>query len=104
MALGTEGEDRPPRSLPENAVAHLEYDNASDRYRVRFRYGGKGYKRSLKMADEGEAKSVLAFNEANGALLWNSGTQMKDPTTAPLTVANGQVFVQSGKKLYVWGL
>jgi outer membrane protein assembly factor BamB len=52
----------------------------------------------------GEAKSVLAFNEANGALLWNSGTQMKDPTTAPLTVANGQVFVQSGKKLYVWGL
>ena len=59
IALGIEGEDRPSQSLPGNAVAHLEYDDASGRYRIRFRYGGKEYKRSLKTAGEGEANSVL---------------------------------------------
>jgi outer membrane protein assembly factor BamB len=52
----------------------------------------------------GAGNSVLAFNEANGSLLWNSSTQMKSPTTVPVTVANGQMFVQSGEKLYAWGL
>jgi outer membrane protein assembly factor BamB len=52
----------------------------------------------------GAGKSVLAFNEVGGALLWSSNTAMKSPTTTPATVVDGQMFVQSGTKLYAWGL
>jgi outer membrane protein assembly factor BamB len=52
----------------------------------------------------GAGKSVLAFSEVGGALLWSSGNLLTANTPAPVTVANGQMFVQSGTQLYAWGL
>ena len=40
-------------------MASIEFDKASDRYRIRFRYGGKPFKRSLKTSEEREARSIL---------------------------------------------
>lgn len=40
-------------------MACIEFDKASDRYRIRFRYGGKPFKRSLKTSEEREALSIL---------------------------------------------
>ena len=36
-------------------MASLEFDELSGRYRIRFRYGGKPYKRSMKTSDRNEA-------------------------------------------------
>jgi outer membrane protein assembly factor BamB len=52
----------------------------------------------------GAGNSVMAFNEVGGALLWSSGTTMVGPTSYPAMVEDGQMFVQSGGKLYAWGL
>jgi outer membrane protein assembly factor BamB len=52
----------------------------------------------------GEGKSVLAFNEMTGAPLWSSGSTLKWVTSSPVTVEDGQMFVQSGSKLYAFGL
>jgi outer membrane protein assembly factor BamB len=52
----------------------------------------------------GPSASVLAFNELTGAPLWSSGSIFTTPTIAPVAVADGQLFVQSGKYLYVFGL
>jgi outer membrane protein assembly factor BamB len=52
----------------------------------------------------GEGKSVLAFNEMTGAPLWSSGSTLKSTTASPVTVEDGQMFVQSGSKLYAFGL
>jgi integrase len=41
-------------------MASLEFDAASGRYRLRFRYGGKPYKRSIKTKDQTEAEGVAA--------------------------------------------
>ena len=40
-------------------MACIELDEASGRYRIRFRYGGKPFKRSLKTSEEKEARSIL---------------------------------------------
>src|SRR5262245_16930110 len=45
-------------------MAHLERDEASGLWRIRFRFGGRPFKRSLKTADRPEAESVLKRVEA----------------------------------------
>ena len=40
-------------------MAYLEVDNASSNYRIRFRYGGRPFKRSLKTRNRIEAEGVL---------------------------------------------
>ncbi len=52
----------------------------------------------------GAAGLVVALSEADGSHLWDSGTIMTSPTQGSVTVANGQVFVQSGSRLYAFGL
>ena len=39
-------------------MAYLEIDTTSGLYRIRFRYGGRPYKRSLKTSDRVEAEGV----------------------------------------------
>ena len=41
-------------------MASLEYDVASNRYRLRFRYAGRAYKRSLKTTNQREARTVAS--------------------------------------------
>ncbi len=50
-------------------MAHLEHNDASERYRIRFGYGSKEYRRSLKTADRVEANSVLGRVEETIRLL-----------------------------------
>ena len=52
----------------------------------------------------GEARSVLAFNEVNGTKLWSSGDLFKASLVHPVTVADGQMFIQDNKKIYAFGL
>ena len=40
-------------------MASLEFDRASETYRVRFRYAGREYKRSLKTSDRKVARGLL---------------------------------------------
>lgn len=40
-------------------MATLEFDNTSQRYRVRFRFGRREYKRSLKTSDKRESRALL---------------------------------------------
>ena len=42
-----------------NVVAFLELDEASGRFRIRFDYGGREFKRSVKTRDEGVAQGIL---------------------------------------------
>ena len=39
-------------------MAHLQHDAASDRYRIRFRFAGQEYKRSIKTADPRSAEAA----------------------------------------------
>ena len=50
-------------------MASLEYDAASSRYRLRFRYADRAYKRSLKTTDQCEAKTVASRVEETIRLL-----------------------------------
>ena len=50
-------------------MASLEFDELSGRYRIRFRYGGQPYKRSLKTTDVKEAQGVLGRVEETIRLL-----------------------------------
>ena len=50
-------------------MASLEFDPASGRYRIRFRYRGKPYKRSLKTVDKREAESLVGRVEDTLRLL-----------------------------------
>jgi outer membrane protein assembly factor BamB len=52
----------------------------------------------------GAGASVLALNEITGAPLWTSGTTLHAVTNTPVTVMDGQMFVQSGSVLYAFGL
>jgi outer membrane protein assembly factor BamB len=52
----------------------------------------------------GAGDSVLAFDELTGAPLWSSGSALPASVRTPVTVADGQMFVQSGGALYAWGL
>jgi integrase len=50
-------------------MASLEFDNPSGKYRIRFRYGGKPFKRSVKTSDRTEAEGVAARVEETIRLL-----------------------------------
>jgi len=50
-------------------MASLEADAASERFRIRFRYGGESYKRSLKTTDRCEANAILGRVEETIRLL-----------------------------------
>ena len=50
-------------------MASLEYDEESGRYRIRFRYGGSPYKRSLKTTDRHEAAAIVGRVEETIRLL-----------------------------------
>ena len=50
-------------------MASIEFDEASGRYRVRFRYGGRPYKRSLKTTEKREAEGVVGRVEETIRLL-----------------------------------
>jgi len=50
-------------------MASLEFDEISSRYRIRFRFGGKPFKRSIKTHDAGEAEGVVARVEETIRLL-----------------------------------
>ena len=51
------------------AVAYLELDPLSQHYRVRFRYAGKQYKRSLRTTDSREARGLKGRVEETILLL-----------------------------------
>ena len=72
-------------------MAHLEHDDASDRYRIRFRYGGREYKRSLRTADAIEANSILSRVEDTIRLLERGRLEMP-PNADP-----GQFILSDGK-------
>jgi integrase len=50
-------------------MASIEFDEVSGRYRIRFRYGGKPYKRSLKTTEKREAENVVGRVEETIRLL-----------------------------------
>ena len=50
-------------------MASLEFDDVSRRYRIRFRYAGQPYKRSLKTNDLKEAHGILGRVEDTIRLL-----------------------------------
>ena len=50
-------------------MASIEFDEASGRYRIRFRYAGKPYKRSLKTTDKRDAGAVVGRVEETIRLL-----------------------------------
>lgn len=50
-------------------MASLEFDELSGRYRIRFRYGGQPYKRSLKTRDAKEAQGIVGRVEETIRLL-----------------------------------
>jgi hypothetical protein len=52
----------------------------------------------------GDANSVLALDEMTGAPLWSSGSHITSPTTTPVLVADGQMFVQDHSFITAWGL
>ena len=52
----------------------------------------------------GAGNSIAAFDEVSGTLVWTTGTAMTGNTLTPPTVEDGQIFVQSGARLYAWGL
>jgi len=51
----------------------------------------------------GDEDSVLALNEMTGAPLWSSGSAITSPTTTPVLVEDGQMFVQDHNSIYAWG-
>jgi integrase len=57
-------------------VASLEYDVASSRYRLRFRYADRSYKRSLKTTDQREARTVASRVEETIRLLEHGRLQI----------------------------
>ncbi len=66
------------------AVAYLELDPLSQHYRVRFRYAGKQYKRSLRTTDSREARGLKGRVEETILLLERGRLEMPegaDPAT-----------------------
>ena len=51
----------------------------------------------------GAGNPIAAFDEASGTLVLTTGTAMTGTTLTPPIVENGQMFVQSGARLYAWG-
>ena len=80
----------PPK---EPTMASLEFDELSGRYRIRFRYRGHPYKRSLKTIDAKEAQGVLGRVEETIRLLERGRMEL------PLGSEPG-VFILSDGKLH----
>ena len=72
-------------------MASLECDKASGRYRVRFRYGGRPFKRSLKTTDRREADAVRVRVEETVRLLERGRLQM------PADADPGSFILSDGK-------
>jgi len=72
-------------------MASLEFDELSGRYRIRFRYGGQPYKRSLKTGDVKEARGVLGRVEETIRLLERGRMEMP-PGAEP-----GQFILSDGR-------
>lgn len=64
-------------------MAYLELDSTSGFYRVRFRYQGRPYKRSVKTADQAEAAGVVARVDETIRLLERGRLEM--PTVEDLS-------------------
>ena len=67
-------------------MASIEFDEVSGRYRIRFRYGGKPYKRSLKTTEKREAETVVGRVEETIRLLERGRIDIPsgaDPGAAP---------------------
>jgi len=74
-------------------MASIEFDELSGRYRIRFRYGGQPYKRSLKTRDVKEAQGILGRVEETIRLL-ERGRMDLPPGAEP------GVFILSDGKLH----
>ncbi len=96
-------------------MAHLEHDLRFDLYRIRFRYAGREYKRSLKTNDHREARAVRGRIEETILLLERGRLEMPveaDPAeyilsngkrsakpVAPVVMTLGELFAQYNEKL-----
>ena len=73
-------------------MASVEFDEASSRYRIRFRYGGKPLKRSLKLPKKREqSPSSVGWKRSSNS--WNGGVSICPPD------ADIGVFILSDGKL-----
>ena len=73
-------------------MASLEFDATCSKYRIRFRYGGKPFKRSVKTNDQTEAEGVAARVEETIRLLERGRLEMPSG-------ADPGVFILSDGKL-----
>jgi hypothetical protein len=88
-------------------MACVEFDKASGRYRIRFRYVGIPFKRSLKKSEEREARSILGRveepirlmergcldlppNADPGVFILSDGKLNRKPTTEQGNTVRGQ--------------
>src|SRR5262245_47558536 len=72
-------------------MASYDFDAASGRYHIRFRYNGKPFKRSLELKDDEAAKQVCREVQATLTLL-NRGRLVIPPGVEP-----GAFLVAGGK-------
>lgn len=72
-------------------MAYLEIDSTSGYYLIRFRYGGRPFKRSLKTQDHSEAEGVLGRVRETIRLLERGRLEMP-PDADP-----GKFIVSDGK-------
>jgi hypothetical protein len=74
------------------AVAYLELDPLSQHYRVRFRYAGKQYKRSLRTSDSREARGLKGRVEETILLLERGRLEMpNDADPATFILSDGKL-------------
>jgi hypothetical protein len=74
------------------SMASLEFDATAGKYRIRFRYGGKPFKRSIKTKDKTEAEGVAARVEETIRLLERGRLELPEGVDAG-------VFILSDGKL-----
>ena len=85
-------------------MASLEFDATCSKYRIRFRYGGKPFKRSIKTKDQTEAEGVAARVEETIRLLERGRLEMPsgaDPGVFILSDGklNGKTSAERGQTL-----
>ena len=73
-------------------MASIEQDRLSGRFRVRFRYGGRQFQRSLKTKDRREAASVLGRVEETLRLIERGNIDV------PPNVDTGLFILSDGKR------
>ena len=74
-------------------MATVELDPASGRYRIRFRYGGRPYKRTLKTADKREAHRICCCVEETLSLIHRGSI------TVPDDAEPGAFILSDGKRM-----